>query len=70
VYLSPRKTYRLIMTFEDYADPHVPFMYHCHLLLHEDEGMMGQFIVSEPAAEPRAPGPVPDREAGHNGHNH
>ncbi len=22
-------------------------MYHCHIALHEDEGMMGQFIVSD-----------------------
>jgi FtsP/CotA-like multicopper oxidase with cupredoxin domain len=22
-----------------------PFMYHCHLLEHEDNGMMGQFVV-------------------------
>jgi FtsP/CotA-like multicopper oxidase with cupredoxin domain len=23
-----------------------PFMYHCHILEHEDRGMMGQFAVS------------------------
>jgi hypothetical protein len=23
-------------------------MYHCHLLRHEDEGMMAQFVVVEP----------------------
>jgi blue copper oxidase len=23
-------------------------MYHCHLLLHEDRGMMGQFVVTGP----------------------
>ena len=22
-----------------------PFMYHCHILEHEDNGMMGQFVV-------------------------
>ena len=26
--------------------PTVPFMYHCHILEHEDAGMMGQFTVS------------------------
>ncbi len=36
---------RLIMRFEDYADPDSPFMYHCHILEHEDAGMMGQFVV-------------------------
>ena len=45
VYLEPRRDYRLIMRFEDYADPDAPYMYHCHLLLHEDEGLMGQFVV-------------------------
>lgn len=40
-------TYRLLMTFTDYADASVPYMYHCHLLTHEDQGMMGQFVVVE-----------------------
>lgn len=26
--------------------PRMPFMYHCHILEHEDHGMMGQFTVS------------------------
>jgi FtsP/CotA-like multicopper oxidase with cupredoxin domain len=33
------------MRFEDDADPQTPDMYHCHILEHEDEGMMGQFVV-------------------------
>ncbi|MDQ0678463.1 FtsP/CotA-like multicopper oxidase with cupredoxin domain [Arthrobacter pascens] len=70
VYLSPRKTYRLIMSFEDYADPDVPFMYHCHLLLHEDEGMMGQFTVTDPAADAGVSKPGPDHDRGHAGHRH
>lgn len=45
-------------------------MYHCHLLLHEDEGMMGQFTVDDPAAEAGAPEPAPDQETGHTGHQH
>ncbi|MBO0609440.1 multicopper oxidase family protein [Myceligenerans salitolerans] len=48
VYLEPRRTYRLLMRFEDYTDAEMPYMYHCHMLLHEDEGMMGQFLVVEP----------------------
>ena len=48
VYLEPRRTYRLAMEFADYADPTAPYMFHCHLLLHEDEGMMGQFVVVNP----------------------
>jgi bilirubin oxidase len=34
-----------IARFADYADSLHPFMYHCHIALHEDEGMMGQFLV-------------------------
>ena len=38
---------RIIMPFERYADPRVPYMYHCHIMEHEDNGMMGQFLVVE-----------------------
>jgi bilirubin oxidase len=38
-------TVRFITMFEDFADEDTPYMYHCHMLSHEDEGMMGQFIV-------------------------
>ncbi len=38
---------RIIMRFEGYADPQVPYMYHCHIMEHEDNGMMGQFLVVE-----------------------
>lgn len=51
LYLMPTVRYRLLVRFEDYADPAVPYMYHCHMLLHEDEGMMGQFVVIEPGQE-------------------
>lgn len=36
---------KLIIKYEDFADSHLPYMYHCHILSHEDAGMMGQFIV-------------------------
>jgi peroxiredoxin len=38
---------RIIMPFERYADPEVPYIYHCHIMEHEDNGMMGQFLVVE-----------------------
>ena len=38
-------TVRLIATFADYADSVHPYMYHCHISMHEDAGMMGQFVV-------------------------
>ena len=64
VYLEPQRTYRLLLTFEDFTDPRYPYMFHCHLLLHEDEGMMGQFVVLEPGQEPEAP------PGGSSGHDH
>lgn len=51
VYLPPEGTARLALRFTDYADPDTPYMYHCHLLAHEDNGMMGQFVVVEPGTE-------------------
>ncbi len=45
VYLLPQETVRFITKFEDFANPDVPYMYHCHMLYHEDRGMMGQFVV-------------------------
>ncbi|MEY4604183.1 MAG: hypothetical protein RIT43_1475 [Bacteroidota bacterium] len=41
-------TVRFITRFEDFSNEMVPYMYHCHMLTHEDGGMMGQFIVSDP----------------------
>ena len=38
-------TVRFITKFEDFADDEMPYMYHCHMLSHEDDGMMGQFLV-------------------------
>lgn len=45
VLVEANQTVRFITKFEDFADPEVPYMYHCHILPHEDGGMMGQFIV-------------------------
>ncbi len=42
VLIPPNETVRIIARFEDYAGI---YMYHCHLLEHEDAGMMGQFEV-------------------------
>lgn len=50
--LEHDREYRLLVRFEDYADPTTPYMYHCHLLWHEDQGMMGQFLVVEPGQQP------------------
>ena len=45
VLVDPGETVRVITQFTDYADPVRPYMYHCHILEHEDAGMMGQFVV-------------------------
>ena len=46
VVVRPGEVVRLLLRFEDYADPDLPYMYHCHILEHEDAGMMGQFVVT------------------------
>ncbi len=45
VFVKAQETVRFITKFEDFADDVVPYMYHCHMLTHEDRGMMGQFRV-------------------------
>jgi FtsP/CotA-like multicopper oxidase with cupredoxin domain len=52
VYVPPDTTIRIIARFDDHADPATPYMFHCHVLDHEDRGMMGQFVVVEPGDEP------------------
>lgn len=47
VLLNVEDTVRFITRFDDHADAHIPYMYHCHNLFHEDAGMMGQFVVLE-----------------------
>ena len=47
VLVKGNETVKFIARFDDYADALHPFMYHCHIALHEDEGMMGQFVVDE-----------------------
>ncbi len=45
VIVPPLQKVELIKDFSNYADPDGPFMYHCHILDHEDKGMMGQFVI-------------------------
>jgi FtsP/CotA-like multicopper oxidase with cupredoxin domain len=45
VMVDPGSVVRVIAEFADFADPKYPYMYHCHILEHEDAGMMGQFVV-------------------------
>lgn len=36
----------LLVAFNHSAKPERPFMYHCHILEHEDAGMMGQYVCA------------------------
>lgn len=49
VLVRANETVRFITAFKDFADPVVPYMYHCHILPHEDDGMMGQYVVLDPS---------------------
>jgi blue copper oxidase len=40
---------KVVIKFEDFADSEHPYMYHCHILDHEDMGMMGQYVVASPS---------------------
>ncbi|CAB4851331.1 MAG: multicopper oxidase domain-containing protein [Actinobacteria bacterium] len=44
-YVQINEQVTFIAKFEDYASNDHPFMYHCHMANHEDEGLMGQFLV-------------------------
>jgi blue copper oxidase len=48
MYVPKGESVSFVAKFDDYADPIHPFMYHCHFANHEDDGMMGQFVVTNP----------------------
>lgn len=45
VSVLPESEVRVIARFGRRAEDGAPFMFHCHILAHEDAGMMGQFTV-------------------------
>ncbi len=45
VLVMPMEFVEIITEFNDFANDSVPYMYHCHMLHHEDDGMMGSFTV-------------------------
>ncbi|OYU83110.1 MAG: bilirubin oxidase [Flavobacterium sp. BFFFF2] len=53
-YLPKNESVTFVAKFDDFADSDVnhPYMYHCHFGGHEDGGMMGQFIVTNPFSTP------------------
>ncbi|WP_295803605.1 multicopper oxidase family protein [uncultured Corynebacterium sp.] len=73
VNLPPKATARLLVEFGHFPDKTIPYMYHCHMLLHEDQGMMGQYVIVDKGEKPDVrvkPGAlVFDKDAaGHAGH--
>lgn len=50
VLVMPNDSVKFITQFITFSDEMVPYMYHCHLLHHEDDGMMGSFLVIDPNA--------------------
>jgi len=51
VFLPSESSASIIARFDVHAGANTPLMYHCHTLMHEDQGMMGQFIVVAPGAD-------------------
>lgn len=62
IQLGTDRRYRLALRFSDYTDPDTPYMLHCHLTLHEDEGMMSQFVV---LGDGQSVGQIPVAHQGH-----
>lgn len=47
VYVFKGEAVQFVAKFDDFASSEHPYMYHCHMSNHEDEGLMGQFLVVE-----------------------
>ena len=45
VFVPPKESVKVVLVMRDYIDSKSPYMYHCHILEHENAGMMGQFVV-------------------------
>ncbi len=45
LFIGQNQTVTFIAKFDGFASNTNPFMYHCHFSNHEDEGLMGQFVV-------------------------
>lgn len=60
VHTLPDTPVRIAMQFRGPPNPAMPYMYHCHILNHEDRGLMGQFVVTADGRTPQAtPAPTP-----------
>ena len=45
ILLQQDQVVRILLKFVGTADSEYPYMFHCHILEHEDAGMMGQFYI-------------------------
>ncbi|WP_395737609.1 YHYH protein [Prosthecobacter sp.] len=50
-FIAQNQTVTFIAKYDGFASNTNPFMYHCHFSNHEDEGLMGQFLVVNNAVE-------------------
>lgn len=55
VFVGADHPVKLAVQFGTHVDPGTPYMYHCHVLRHEDNGMMGQFVIVDPGDEDESP---------------
>lgn len=46
VIVDPMGVVYVMVSFKNNSDEKIPYMFHCHILEHEDGGMMGQFLVT------------------------
>lgn len=65
VFVPGHALVRVAVEFGRYVDPATPYMYHCHILRHEDNGMMGQYVIVEPGTEDSVPRSAPTTGHGH-----
>ena len=70
VTLPPGATVTLHVLFGQYRDNTYPYMFHCHMLYHEDQGMMGQFMMVNKGEVPNIDTAYTRGEVGQAQHHH
>ncbi|WP_336923416.1 multicopper oxidase family protein [Aquipuribacter sp. SD81] len=65
LYVPPGGEVELVFRVAEHVDPDRPYVFHCHLLVHHDRGMMGQFVVVAPGTAGGHPGTVDGGTHGH-----
>ncbi|MFC6566752.1 multicopper oxidase family protein [Actinoplanes utahensis] len=65
VFLRPGGRTRIAVHAPKHASERFPYMFHCHVLFHEDRGMMGQFLAVRPGREEQVSRDLKDAHAHH-----